>query len=1209
VVPVDTGRGNFDRRMATVRERAAVADYAAQTGEGDGAGAERYLSLPDGGTARHYRRETHRIDGGRRLEVLVEVTDAVDRTDRLATFQSLAKGVQDGVYVLDETGTIEFCNESYASMFGYEPAELVGEHVTALYSEAAFERGREAVERIRSEPERESLGIELVGQRRDGEPVDVSVHFAIRRSEQGSFAGVLCVARDVTERKERERALERATSRYRTLVENFPNGAVALFDTDLRYTLVEGTIFERMEIDAADLEGERIAEAHSGAFVDAHLDHYRAALDGERRTFEFAFGDRTFRGHVLPVRNEDGEVVSGLSMSQEITDQREHERSLERANSRYRTLIENFPDGNVFLFDEDLTYTIAGGTELGGEAMSAADFEGSTPRDLFTGELADSLVDSYRAALDGERTVMERSFAGEEYRIRVVPVRDEDGTVVSGMAVAQNVTEEKAREARLRAVREQMELALEATDAVVWEMDVDTESVTYYPDVPQKLYGSRIDSRDEFYEQVHPEDRDRVEASVQSALQEPVPGTYQAEFRTVIDGETEWRFARGRVETDADGEPARLYGVTRDITARKEREEELRAVRERMELALEATDAVAWTWDPETDEVVMYPESSSLYDGAVVTAADAIEGIHPEDRQALREAAEAAIEEGETFDTEFRLEGEDGTRWIADRGRIVTDDADEPVGAYGVAYDVTERKRQEQALERAKSRYQTLAENFPDGGVFLFDADLRFVLAGGTGIEAAGLSAAEFEGSTPYDVFSEEVATRLAQHFRRALEGHHDTFDLTYRDRHYRVQTVPVRDDDGAVVSGMAVSQDVTERRERQAALRRERDKLSRLETVVASVQPLTETLTRATTRDTLEEELCARLAESTAYAAAWIGAVPAVGSRVRPRASAGLPDGPLLDPSLEGEEETPVGRAIRTEEPAVSADGDRSVVVIPLTYRSTTHGVLALHCDQPEALTERELSVLGGLGRRIGQALTALQSRRLLETDRSVEVRFRETEGATTLAAAAAAADCTLVLRGLTQVDGDVSLFHLAVEDGETGAAAAALAGTEGVGSVRTLGDGEDATLQCRYRGTCSLDVLLDHGGAIGTARFAPSESTVVADFALGTDIGAVVDAVTSVLPAFEAVSKREHEGSSGEWRSNPPDLRTRLTERQLEVVEAAYHAGYFEWPRETTAEELAAALDIASPTLHQHLRKAHRRLVTALVEAPGSHRATLAV
>jgi len=61
---------------------------------------------------------------------------------------------------------------------------------------------------------------------------------------------------------------------------------------------------------------------------------------------------------------------------------------------------------------------------------------------------------------------------------------------------------------------------------------------------------------------------------------------------------------------------------------------------------------------------------------------------------------------------------------------------------------------------------------------------------------------------------------------------------------------------------------------------------------------------------------------------------------------------------------------------------------------------------------------------------------------------------------------------------------------------------------------------------------------------------------------------------------------------------LRDELTDRQQEVLRSAYLAGYYEWPRDTTAEQLADQLDIASATLHQHLRRAERNLLDTLLE-----------
>jgi len=57
-------------------------------------------------------------------------------------------------------------------------------------------------------------------------------------------------------------------------------------------------------------------------------------------------------------------------------------------------------------------------------------------------------------------------------------------------------------------------------------------------------------------------------------------------------------------------------------------------------------------------------------------------------------------------------------------------------------------------------------------------------------------------------------------------------------------------------------------------------------------------------------------------------------------------------------------------------------------------------------------------------------------------------------------------------------------------------------------------------------------------------------------------------------------------------------LTERQQEVLRTAYLSGFFDWPRETTGEEVAEMLDITQPTVNRHLRVSERKLLDLLLE-----------
>lgn len=116
---------------------------------------------------------------------------------------------------------------------------------------------------------------------------------------------------------------------YRLLASNFPQGVVMLYDRDLRYTLAAGQELQRFQTDHHPLEGRRVKDA-----IDPKTAHkleplYRQALAGTHSTIEIQLEDRTYRTYVLPVHDPDGAIVSGMSVTQDITDLKQMEKKLQ----------------------------------------------------------------------------------------------------------------------------------------------------------------------------------------------------------------------------------------------------------------------------------------------------------------------------------------------------------------------------------------------------------------------------------------------------------------------------------------------------------------------------------------------------------------------------------------------------------------------------------------------------------------------------------------------------------------------------------------------------------------------------------------------------------------------------------------------------------------------------------------------------------------
>ena len=295
------------------------------------------------------------------------------------------------------------------------------------------------------------------------------------------MANVLGAAID---RLQTEKRLRESEARFREIAELTPDG---LFRAEL-----DGT-FTYVSPAAEDLLG-RPAEELVGMGFDRLVaeSSYADAIEGFSRVVngdvvrELALTVLDADGEPFevevsasPVRH-DGEVTMVQGIARDVTERARHERELQQSRERYRTLAENFPNGGVFLFDDDLRFTAAGGTDLSEGGLSPEEMIGRTPREVFPPENAETLESHYRAALAGEPQSFEDDFQGRWYQVRVVPIRDAEGTVVSGMSVAQNVTERRTRERKLDQLRrrtqsltytetptETIELAIDAAAEVI----------------------------------------------------------------------------------------------------------------------------------------------------------------------------------------------------------------------------------------------------------------------------------------------------------------------------------------------------------------------------------------------------------------------------------------------------------------------------------------------------------------------------------------------------------------------------------------------------------------------------------------------------------------------------------------------------------------------------------------------------------------------
>ncbi len=600
--------------------------------------------------------------------------------------------------------------------------------------------------------------------------------------------------------------------------------------------------------DADDFEEQFLARVPE-AYRDRHDHCVRAARSGARPEqvelpFDRPDGERVWLllTSVLERRPEaEGEALVFNGFMLDITERKEQERTLRILSEA----VEQTTDGVVV--------TEAPGRDDAGEAdggtiayvnrafeemtgYAEEELIGRTPQLLRGPETDPDVIASLEQALaaqepwTGETVNYRRDGTRYSARWTTTPMFDEAGALQYWVSIQRDVTEKREREQALRRQRRLLEQAQRLTGA--WMADLHTGEVAWSDEgyrIHELAPGAEL-GLEEGFEFVHPADRSAVRAAFERCVE--AGASYDVEHRIITaEGNRRWVRTVG-APVEEDGEIVKVAGALQDITERKRRERELERQNDLFERAQEIADVGAWEYDVEA-ETVRWTENARRMMALPARPSDsldeALRTCHPDDRPTVRTAVEDAVEEGTPFDLEARLIAPDGERrWVHARGEPQSEDGT-VVRVRGTIQDITDRRRRQEALRTSKSQYQTLVDNFPDGAVFLFDEDLTFRTAGGQGLADVGLSTEEVVGRTLHDLFPEDIADRQVEYYRRALDGEKQALEASYQEGDYRIQILPVRDEDGTVIAGMAVSRDVTDEKERERALRGRRDKVEAL--------------------------------------------------------------------------------------------------------------------------------------------------------------------------------------------------------------------------------------------------------------------------------------------------------------------------------------------------------------------------------------------
>jgi PAS domain S-box-containing protein len=480
-------------------------------------------------------------------------------------------------------------NTAYERLYGWTREEVVGRGYESLGVAARFSEPR--LDLVRRTLAGETCRVELESVRKNGErfQADIRTIPFMHRGERH----VLTIARDITERRQREEALRASEERYRAIFN-------ASFDSMIIRTL-EGEIVDvnpALEAMYGYMREELIGKTFGPIIPETLAGPYRRYLA------EVAAGRPVRTESSLP--RKDGSYVHiealgslvtyhgkphVLSVARDISERREREQALRASEEQYRAIFNATTDGLV-LRDAELRLVDVNPALLEMTGFTRAETIGQE-RVLFAPpELHDKVREAYRRALAGEHVVYEsdairRDGTRFQVEMRYLPIQYQGRPHV--LAIARDITERRQREEALRASEEQYRAIFNASFDGMIIRTLDGEIVDVNPAL-LAMYGY---AREELIGRTFgPIISEQRAGSFRGYLAEVAAGQpYRTESRVPRkDGSKVYIEVLGSSVT-YKGRP-HVLSVVRDITARRELEAQLRQA-QKMEAIGHLTGGIA----------------------------------------------------------------------------------------------------------------------------------------------------------------------------------------------------------------------------------------------------------------------------------------------------------------------------------------------------------------------------------------------------------------------------------------------------------------------------------------------------------------------------------------------------------------------------------------------------------------------------------------
>ena len=640
-------------------------------------------------------------------------------------------------------------------------------------------------------------------------------------------------------RQQAECNLKHSDEKFKSIAEQ---SADLIFLTDLQgyITYISGVSLEIFGYPPDEMVNRHITEFLAEDSMGLALTAFAAAVEqgipARNLNMRMKRGDgSTFIGELTGrVFEEHGTPAGTIGVCRDITEQKKAEEALRQSEGRYRLLAENSFDV-IFMTDENLVISFV--------SPSMERLLGYTPEEMFALKLEDYIdpetlgpvIEQIQKRLESEK----RGIGDNESRSWILkyirkdggriwgelittPIRNERGKFKGLVGVIREVTDRVEAETALRESEERYRRLFETSGILVSVYDVkgnclmmNEKTAEWFGGLPEHFVGKNFK---ELHEAAGGEYEDRILKVIESG-----------EIMTYEDlvefpNDNRWLLSSLHPVRDSQGRTYAAQIMSQDITDRKQAEEDLRESENKMRSIFRAApigigltaNRVFMELNDRFYEMTGYSSDELIGKNTrIIYPTD--EEYEYVDREKYRQ-----ITEKQTDTVETRIQRRDGRIINVVMSSTPLDPSDLSTGVTFTALDITERKRADEALRESEERYRLLFEKSPLG-IMHFNPEGVIVDCNDNFANIVGVSRQEMIG---FDMLSALLEGPARESVRDTLEFGSGKFEGQYRtvagDKNVHIKAIHQRitDRNGAVIGGISVVEDVSEKVHLESKLR-----------------------------------------------------------------------------------------------------------------------------------------------------------------------------------------------------------------------------------------------------------------------------------------------------------------------------------------------------------------------------------------------------